>query len=126
MTIVALYSLFPLFNGIQEKFTKIIILIVYMQCAYEMLYKYYSNSSTHNINTYSTYIVTGTILISIITTECLSFMYEKRYPFLPLMLTSLICALILLKLWVQYLLMILLQFQPTSSKKTNARKSKSS
>lgn len=110
MSVVALYSLFPLFNGIQEKYTKILILVSYMYGAYEMLSRYYNNSTTTTVTTYGNTIVTIVIGTSIIITEFLSFIYIKRYPFLSLLLTSIVCAMILLKLWVQYLMIILKDF----------------
>ena len=103
MSMVALYSLFPLFNGIQEKFTKILIFLVYLTCAYEILHTYYNKT----FNTFSNIAVACIISCSIIMTEVFSFMYENRYPFLPLLLTSLICAILLLKLWIQYSIMLL-------------------
>ena len=122
MSMAALYSLFPLFNGIQEKFTKILILLVFVECAYEMLHNHY-NFNSNTVNTYGNAIVACVISSSIVVTEFLSFTYEKRYPFLPLLLTSLVCAIVLFKLWVQSFIILLEDLNTKSNTNNKIKKS---
>ena len=116
---IAMYSLFPLFNRIQEKFAKILILIVYMQGAYELIRNYYDTNTKHTtINTYGNYIVCCILLICIVVTEFLSYMYENRYPFLSILLTSSVCAIMNVILWFQYLLLIIQDINIKGKNKT--------
>ena len=108
LSIVAMYSLYPLFNGIQEKFTKLFILIVYIQCAYELILHYYDTNTKHiTINTNANNIVYCIVFVCIVVTEFLSYIYEKRYPFLSILLTSSVCAVINITLWIEYLYIII-------------------
>ena len=79
-----------------------------MQCAYELILHYYDTNTKHiTINTNANNIVYCIVFVCIVVTEFLSYIYEKRYPFLSILLTSSVCAVINITLWIEYLYIII-------------------
>lgn len=95
--LIATYSLFPLLFRIQELLSRNILFIGYFLFMYQCIPKIQSSSKKQFVEKLIFSI--GILLLEIFSNVIHPYLFRDRMPFLPLMFTSVFCAISLVYLW---------------------------
>ena len=112
ISIVGNYSLFPLLYKEAETLTKILLLVIYSVYSLKSLELHHKTTvdrfqnkslfSFPSMNFFETLYLIGLVFVQLIYSFCPLFSLCLRYPFVPLMTTSLYCSLGLIYCYINF------------------------